>query len=231
VFDIVHVERNSFVAAACYSAIRAGHYLHKMPDPRTSYEIYAIRVNGDIYAGFLVFGRPQATKCKDWYGGVEDAQSGKCQVTRWQVLNLARVWIDPKYQIGGEKCLPDIVPGFTDRFGKWRTSLASSAITRWIETRAQDYLIHRPPVFLEEPYELRWLLSYCDTRLHRGVIYKASGFELYYTNENGIETYRREIPRLTKAMDNQIKTVSATNERSLRIRAERSQLSLFCGVS
>ena len=33
------------------------------------------------------------------------------------------------------------------------------------------------------------MLSYCDTRSHKGTIYRAAGFALSRTNERGIETY------------------------------------------
>jgi len=46
-----------------------------------------------------------------------------------------------------------------------------------------------PPCFLEQPYQLRVCLSYCDTRVHQGTIYRASGFALARQNNQGIETW------------------------------------------
>jgi len=227
---IHHVERGSIVAGMCNKAINTGHYLHKMPDPRTSYEIYAIRINV-LWAGFLVFGRPQVTRCREWFGSMEDVTGGRCEVTRWQILNLARVWLDPRFQTGGEFCNSETVPGFSDRHGIWHSSLASMGIRQWMAERAQDYLEYRPPVFLEEPYELRWLMSYCNTHLHRGIIYQAAGFKLYATNADGIQTWRIKLPELTADHDQRIKLASRKNQRAARIRAERAQIRLFDGVT
>lgn len=224
--QIVHAPRSTISAAVCASDIGLGHYLHCMPHNMTCYEIYEIKVD-ILQAGWLVFGWPQSTRCKDWYGSLDQVEHGECQVTKYQVLNLARVWIHPLFQAGGEFCKMGSVPGFTDRFGHFRSTLASSAINLWIETKAQDYILRRPPVFLDQPYELRWLMSYCDTKIHRGVIYKQAGFELYSTNSDGIQTWRKQLPRLTLAEDYQIRNASITNHRSIRIRAEREQMSLF----
>lgn len=232
---VTHVPRGSVVDGVCRASIEAGHYLHKMPDPRTSFEIYAIHtvvnISGKMTArqvGFLVFGRPQATRCRDWYGSVEDVKSSRCEVTRWQVLNLARVWIAPQYQPGGDY-FESRTPGYYDRSGAWRSTLASTAINAWCKDYAQDYLVRRPPVFLDEPYELAWLMSYCDTKLHRGTIYRAAGFELYATNENGIQTFRKPLRGMTIEEQWRIVETSAASERSNRIRAQRAQLSIFSG--
>lgn len=224
--EITHTERGSAAAGMCNRAITTNHYLHKMPDPRTSYEIYSIWIEG-YRGGYLVFGRPQATRCKDWYASVDDVISGRCEVTRWQVLNLARVWIDPRFQVGGKFYEPALVPGFTDRRGVWHSSLASTAILAWMAGWAQGYLVYRPPVFLDEPYELRWLMSYCDTKIHRGVIYKAAGFKLYSTNAAGIQTWRIPLPRMTRVQDQEIQHASKIDQRAAQFRAKRDQGQLF----
>lgn len=81
-------------------------------------------------------------------------------------------------------------------------------------------------MFLDEPYEIRWLLSYCDTSLHKGTIYRSAGFELYRTNERGIQTWRIRLPRLTTVQDRAIRRASETNPRAQRYRAARAQLEL-----
>lgn len=172
------------------------HYLHKMPDPRTSLEVFYVQVNGGD-GGALVCGRPEATRCGNWYGGVEDVAAGRCEVTRWQVLNLSRVWLVPHYQAGGVSCKLGTVPGYVDRRGVFRSTLASSVLHLAAELLGYEYLTHRPPCFLEEPYAIRWLLSYCDTSKHRGTIYQAAGWELYRTNDRGIQTWRTRLPALT----------------------------------
>lgn len=202
------------------------HYLRRPVDTRCSVEGYEVRLAGvGRPVGLLLFGRPEATRCADWYGGVEDVRVGRCEVTRWQVLNLARVWIDPEYQPGGVYFDPRHLPGFTDRRGTFRSTLASEVLRAAIARIGYDYLVKRPPVFLEEPYEHRWLLSYCDLSKHKGTIYAASGFELYRTNERGIQTWRIRLPGLTQEQDHRIREISRADRRANRYRAERAQLS------
>jgi hypothetical protein len=223
--NIYHADRVSMSALDCARAIEEGHYLHKMPHFKTSYEIYVIMTDDLLKRiGYLVFGRPQATRCQDWFGSVEDVRAGRCEVTRYQVLNLARVWIDPRFQADGELCNPEYVPGFYDRRGLWRSTLASTVIKQWIRQYSQNYLMVRPPVFLNEPYELKWLLSYCDTRLHRGVIYQQAGFELFRTNEDGIQTWRIRLNGLDGMQNKMVIAASERDQRAIRIRAQRDQL-------
>jgi len=90
-----------------------------------------------------------------------------------------------------------------------------------------DYLMQRPPCFLDEPYRIKYLLSYCDTRLHKGTIYREAGFELYRTNKAGIQTWRLPVRGLTAAEDNQVQEASRVNTRAIRYRAQRAQMGLF----
>lgn len=215
------VERGSPVwEVACYD-IETFHYLGRMPDPRTSFEVLLPMLNGQ-QVGVLTFGRPEATRCQDWYGSVADVAAGRCEVTRWQVLNLSRVLIYPEWQRGGEYCNPKGVPGFTDRRGVFRSTLASSILYLAAERAGFEYLTHRPPCFLDEPYEIRWLLSYCDTAKHRGTIYQAAGWELYRTNERGIQTWRTPLPALTAPQHAAIREIAGKHPRSVKYRAMRA---------
>lgn len=119
------------------------------------------------------------------------------------------------------------LPGFVDRRGAFRSTLASAVVLALAQQVVRDYLVRRPPCFLEEPYQLRWLLSYCDTRLHRGTIYKAAGFELYRTNERGLQTWRLPLRGLTPAEDAEVREASRFNSRSQAFRARRAQGDLF----
>lgn len=202
----------------------ANHYLHQPVDSRCSVEGYAVTHSDIGRIGLFIFGRPEATVCRDWYGSVDDVRSGKREVTRWQVLNLARVWLSPDVQGGGKYYSPDLLPGFCDRKGMWHSTLASSAIRIAMQTIGFDYLVSRPPCFLDEPYEIKWLLSYCNTKLHRGVIYAAAGFELYRTNNNNIQTWRIRLPGLTREQDSKIRIASETSKRSQQFRARRAQM-------
>ncbi len=207
------------------SIIAERHYLHTPVDPRCSVEGYNIHY-GDLWAGIFLLGRPEATKVNGWYGSVEDVETGACEVTRWQVLNLARVYLSPEFQPGGFYHNMRFTPGFTDRKGQFRSTLASIAIKDLSARVGYDYLTRRPPCFLDEPYEIKWLLSYCNTNLHRGTIYKAAGFELYRTNENGIQTWRLPLPPLTLREHTAIQEMSIRDPRAQAYRAQRAQLKM-----
>lgn len=202
------------------------HYLRRPVDARTMPEGYGVWLANVGQVGVLLFGRPEATRCYPWYGSIDNVRSGRAEVTRWQVLNLSRVWLDPRVQFDGALYGPELLPGYRDRTGAWRSTLASSVIRLALERVRVDYLLRRPPCFLDEPYELRYLMSYCDTRLHRGTIYAAGGFELYRTNSWGIQTWRIPLPALTTQEDAAIRRASETNARSIRFRDRRAQLAL-----
>lgn len=198
-------------------------YLHKRIDPRCSVEGYMI-ISNWWPVGWLLFGRPQATKCGAWYGGVKDVLQGRCECTRWQVLNLARVWISPTFQPGGEHYNSDCLPGFVDRKGVWRSTLASEALRLAERCIGLDYLLSRPPVFPDEPYQIDWIMSYCNSRLHKGLIYAAAGYELHRVNAQGIQTWRKRLPPLTEAEHAQVLRASERSLRAMRYRSQRAQL-------
>jgi len=201
--------------------VKAQHYLHAPVDVRSMPEGYAVHVEGVGRIGVLLFGRPEATRCYPFYGSVQDVQSGRCEETRWQVLNLARVWLDPQVQRGGAFYGPEWLPGFVDRRGVWRSTLASSAVGLAVERIGYDYLMRRPPCFLDEPYELRWCLSYCSNWLHKGTLYSASRFGRYRVNKRGLETWRIWLPALTAEQDLDIQRAAEIHPRSKAMRARR----------
>jgi hypothetical protein len=178
-----------------------------------------------------MFGRPEATRCYVGgltYGSGDDVRAGRAQFDRWELLNLARIWIHPWFQAGGLYCREDELPGFTDRRGIWRSTLASTAICAALRQLSYDYLRIRPPVDCAYPYAIRAVLSYCDTRVHRGAIYRASGFSLARRNDAGIETWwTSAVAPLSAEQDATIRRLSERSPRSQRIRAERSQLELW----
>lgn len=198
------------------------HYLRSPVLARACPEGWAVTSVDLGRVGCLIVGRPQATRCLDWYGSVDDVATGRTEVTRWQVLNLARVWLDPAVQAGGIHYERFLLPGYTDRRGVWRSTLASAALRRLAARVGFEYLLARPPVFLDEPYEVRWLASYCQSNLHRGVIYAAAGFELYRTNEEGLQTWRLPLPALTVEQHARVARASAACPRARRFRAERA---------
>lgn len=203
------------------------HYLHAPVDPRSRPLVYLVMVDGRL-SGCLIFGRPESTRCyrgELTYGSQADVAQGRAQFDRWEVLNLARVWLAPTVQVGGQWYLPSLLPGFTDRRGVWRSTLASTVITEALARVGYDYLVAHPPVDCAYPYQIRAVLSYCDTRLHRGTIYRAAGFELGRTNKEGIETYfTTAVAALSAEQDADIRRRSEVSHRSQRIRARRSQM-------
>lgn len=230
----VQVERlDASGLAWAQETVTRQHYRHSPVPTRACPEGWVIRAGTLDDVGCLLVGRPQATVCRPWYGATGDVAAGRCAVTRWQVLNLARVWLSPIVQAGGRGYGSEWLPGFTDRRGVWRSTLASEALRRLAERVGFDYLLARPPVFLDEPYEVRWLLSYCDPRRHRGVIYRSAGFELFRTNEDGLQTWRLPLPALMPEQHAAVAAASATCPRARRFRgaraAELAQLPLPAG--
>lgn len=201
--------------------IAAHHYLHKQPDQRSCPFAYVVRV-GDWCAGCVFFGRPQAATCYQGvltYGSTSDVVAGRAAFDRWEVLSLSRLYLVPAVQSGGMLCKPGIVPGYLDRKGRFRSCLASAVLRSALAQIGYDYLIAHPPCFLGEPYEIRAVLSYCDTRLHRGTVYRAAGFCLARTNKVGIETWwSGAVSRLTGPQNQAIRELASWHPRSVRIR-------------
>ena len=222
---------NKWDMARAQEVVRREHYLHAPVDNRCSVEGYMFGVDtedgnlGVTMAGHFLLGRPQATRVKFWYGNLAAWRAGKCEVTYWQVLNLARVYIFPDWQPGGCFYGPEYEPGFVDRKGVFRSTLASSAISAMADRVGFDYLVRRPPCFLEEPYQIEWLLSYCDTRLHKGTIYRESGFELFRMKDE-IQTWRKRLPVLSPDQDEQVREAARVSRRSQEYRSKRAQLAL-----
>jgi hypothetical protein len=205
----------------------AHHYLHTSVDVRCRPLTYLLTLFGRR-VGCLIFGRPEATKVSGWYGSVEDVLSGACPLSRWQVLNLARVYLDPSIQREGVFAHPDgligpsILPGFYDRRQVWHSVCASYVIDLALERVPFEYLYHRPPVWMDQPYELVHVLSYCNAQLHKGIIYQAARFERVRTNARGIQTYRRRVRPLTEAEQAIIAQRSQADQRAQRLRARAS---------
>lgn len=153
------------------------HYLHCLPHPQSRPMTYVVHCGRDR-VGLIMVGLPHATKNKQWWG-VE----GK--PTQWQVVDLSRIWLDPRVQRGGEWCRPEIVPGFWDRKGNWRNAAATWAIDQVLGRIQEDRISYWPPVFLDQPYHIKLVISYHDPQHHAGTIYRQMGFEPMYTDDDG----------------------------------------------
>lgn len=140
-------------------------------------------------------------------------------------------WLHPNVQRGGRWYQPELLPGFTDRRGVWRSSLASYVIGEALANIGYDYLLRHPPVDCAFPYRIAAVLSYCDTRLHSGTIYRAAGFQLARKNDRGIETwYTLDVAPLSNYEDDQVRKLSRQDERSRRLRAKREAQGAQQGV-
>lgn len=155
------------------SHCEAHHYLHRWPDPRSLPFAYVLTVDdnfltrdGELF-GLTVYKKPQHHRQRGLFGypGLP---------TSWQVLDLARVWINPELQRPGVNAFSQLV------------ALCERRLNR-------DWLTHHPPRYPDQPYHLRLLLSYADLRYHRGTAYQASNFKLHAT-ANGKALYVRQLP-------------------------------------
>lgn len=182
------------------------HYLKKPVDVRSSPVSYLVYLN-ERRVGCLIFGRPECPFVRGWYGSVEQKASGVCRLTRWEVLNLARVWLHPDIQKHGA-CYVE--------------NAASVVIAKALRSIVFDYLLLKPPVFLDEPFALQECLSYCYTPLHTGTIYRASNFRLVRENARGIHTYARPLRTLTSTERRTVEHASLHSLRAKRYRAARA---------
>lgn len=153
------------------------HYLKQQVDPRARPMAYIIEGFGQRL-GLVMIGIPHATRCRGWFGYPD-------LPTQWQVVDLNRIWIDPRLQKGGQWCSPEIVPGFIDRKGGWRPKVASWAIETALARVQCDRISLWPPVYPEQPYHILLALSYHDPRYHKGVIYTETKALPMYTDDRG----------------------------------------------
>lgn len=211
--------------------VRAHHYLRAPVDPRCRPLAYVVELHYPEMlpqrVGCLIFGWPEATRCYQGeltYGSQADVASGRARHDRWSVLNLARVWLHPHVQTGGVWYRSDLLPGYHDRSGLWRSALASWCVGQALTQVGYDYLVAHPPVWIEQPYRIEVVLSYCDTNRHKGTIYRAAGFNLARTNPRGIETWytTAAVGALTAEQDARIRRLAERCQRSQTKRAARA---------
>ncbi|HEU4329175.1 MAG TPA: hypothetical protein VFS21_38910 [Roseiflexaceae bacterium] len=115
------------------------HYLHKRVPNQCRPLAYVVQhaVLGPV--GCLIFGRPQAQCCYQGgltYGSLADVLCGRAFWERWEIINLARVWLDPRIQLGGSHHVPNAA-----------TRMIGQALRRV----HYDYLVACPPIDLLEP--------------------------------------------------------------------------------
>lgn len=129
------------------------HYMHRPIHTRAVPFGWSVEFDGKLYlpdgkpAGFIVFASIHFTKLRE-----EFRYPGL--PTKWQVLSLARLWLHDDLPRNSETCT---IAKALKRVQK-----------RWLE-------VH-PPKYPNEPYHIRKIISYADTRYHEGTIYKAANF-------------------------------------------------------
>ena len=151
------------------------HYLRSRVHNQARPMVYVIRGDGRRL-GLIMVGLPHATVCGGWWGkpGLP---------TQWQVVDLCRIWIDPAIQWGG--VLSEFAPGFFDRKGYWRPTVATWAIDKVLQRVQRDRVSLWPPVYLDKPYHIQLAISYHDPNFHKGTIYKLSGAQPMFVDGNG----------------------------------------------
>lgn len=154
---------------------KAHHYMHRAVHQRSMPFGWALAYRDEITrpdgrpCGFIVYASVHFTRLHGEFG-FDDLPS------KWQVLSLARLWIHPDLQRGGALFSPDILPGFTDRKGQFRSTLATQVIQVSLSKVQSRWLEVHPPRYLDEPYHVVKIISYADTRYFSGTIYRAAGF-------------------------------------------------------
>jgi hypothetical protein len=185
------------------------HYLHRAVDARCSPLAYVVAVGSDRWAGVLVFGRLQATRCYPWYGSPADVACGRARLSRWEVLGLARIWLAADVQRGGRCYVPNLA-----------TQVVAVALRRIV----LDYLLLHPPCFLDEPWQLRECASYCDTSRHNGALYRAANFDLVRVGDAGLVTFSRPLRRLSPSERDLVVRRAQQCARSRSYRSRRAAL-------
>ena len=148
--------------------------------------------------GMLMLAAPHFTRCKDLFGypGLP---------TKWQVLLLSRVWIDPLWQtqvVQHEDGRIELTgPTVIDSRGRVHSlCIASCAIGQLLKRVNRDWLEHHPPRFLDQPYNLERIISYSDPRYgHTGIIYRAANFTKFHRKTHGKQPVHRHSKQQDRA--------------------------------
>lgn len=129
------------------------HYMHRAVHQRACPFGWCVSFDGQgklsdgAPAGFIMFASVHFTRLAGVFG-----YPGL--PTKWQTLSLARLWLHDDLPRNSETVVIAKALRMVQR--------------RWLE-------VH-PPRYLDEPYHVRVILSYADTRYHQGTIYRAANF-------------------------------------------------------
>jgi hypothetical protein len=206
-------EERSWARSVC----REQHYLHQEVHSRARPVFYlVVREEGDLlsdgafrarhssFVGLLVYSRMQSSRCRGWYGSEADVRRGWATYTQWEILALSRFWLDARLQKGGAWYIP--------RF-------ASLAIKHSLKVIGYHYLLLRPPAFLDRPFEVKQVISYCDSHHYDCQLYRFSRFHLARENDAGLRTYVHQLSPLTSEQRKQIVEASRLDKAAQKKRS------------
>ena len=129
------------------------HYLKKHIHPKACPFGWLVSYKGQLWqpdgkpSGFIVFATPHFTKLKGEFGY-------KGLPTKWQILNLSRLWLHDNLPHNSETC----------------------TIAKALKLVQRRWLDVHPPRFPEQPYHILKIISFCDTTQHIGTVYRAANF-------------------------------------------------------
>jgi hypothetical protein len=164
------------------------HYLHR-PVIKSKMLAHGVYQNKALIGG-LLWTTPHFTKKRDLFGMPNT-------LDKWEVLMLARFYLIPDSNLIASTVLSDSI-------GKAGNS-KSNRKRGW--RLQQDWVLENPPRYPEKPYVPRLLISWSDEGLeavescakcgqrhegkHKGIIYQASGWELWdVSGSSGTSTGR-----------------------------------------
>jgi len=140
------------------------HYMHRPVHQRSCPFGWIVGFDGNLTmpdgkpCGFILYANIHYTRLTGEFGfpGLP---------TKWQVLSLARLWLHDDLPRNSETAV------IAQTLRQTGHDHAAMVQRRWLD-------IH-PPRYPDEPYHIRKVISYSDTRYHRGTIYRAANFREY----------------------------------------------------
>ena len=197
--------------------VKARHYLqrevHQLARPMA---YLVLREYDREPVGTVIFSRPQCARvygsARDEtaelgrWGNLNDVQKGRAPRTQWEIVNLARFYLEPCLQRRDGR---DYVP-----------NAASILLSQALWSVCVDYLRAFPPAYFTQPWELRECVSYCSRERYFCTLYLASAFRLVRTNGDGLHTFSRPLRGLMPHEKKEIRQASLMNKWAREHRAE-----------
>jgi hypothetical protein len=186
-------------------AVERDHYLKKWPHPKSLPFSYRLLVDGRTSApdgrpfGLMVWKQLQHGRQRGLFGyeGLP---------TKWQVLDLARVWVHPELQAVQWEGLSRPTRFEDGTVGRRPVTHTLNVFSRMVSAvlartpgsdscqLQRDWLAHHPPRFPELPYHVELVISYCQLDHHDGTGYRAANFRSFgLTADRTKEIYFRRL--------------------------------------